>query len=119
MKVKIIPKISLQLEVDGERIAGTFIVESAWNGLLHLRSSAPCCSVIIQHPGVSHLNAFDSLLTLFGGNAKTDADIKSIEAEIVTRDFETRAEAAQRQRVMRERDEVTKPSTVATRHGGN
>lgn len=82
----------MKLEIDGQPIAGEFTVESAWNGLVRLTSNGPCRSVIVKHPTISHLNICDSLPKIMGGNAANDAELRTIEAEAVTRDFRTPAE---------------------------
>ena len=93
MKIKITPRFFMKLEIDGQPIDGEFTVESAWNGLVRLTSNGPCRSVIIKQPPISHLNVYDSLPKIMGGNAANDAELRTIEAEAVTRDFETPLEA--------------------------
>jgi hypothetical protein len=98
MNIKITPRFSMKLEIDGQHIDGEFTVESAWNGLVRLTSNGPCRSVNIKHPTISHLNIYDSLPKIMGGNAANDAELRTIEAEAVTRDFETPAESHARYR---------------------
>lgn len=82
----------MKLEIDGQPIDGEFTVESTWNGLVRLTSNGPCRSVIIKHPAISHLNVYDSIPKIMGGNAANDAELRTIEAEAVARDFRTPAE---------------------------
>lgn len=104
MKIKIIPQIRLTLEIDGERIDGEFKLDGLWNGLACLRGAGgECRYVIIKHPGISHLNVYDSVLKLFGGNAASDADIKPVEAEGVSKDFQTPSEVAKWRREMQKK----------------
>lgn len=93
MKIKITPRFTMKLEIDGQRIDGEFSVDGVWNGLVCLRSPGPCRMVVIKHPSISHLNVYDSIPKIMGGNATTDAELRTIEAEGITRDFETPAEA--------------------------
>lgn len=92
MKVKIVPNITLSLEIDGEKIAGEFKLDGTWNGFACLRSTGPCRLVIIEHPHISHLNVYDSVLKLFGGNAESSDAIKPVEAVGVRKDFNTPSE---------------------------
>ncbi len=113
MKVKIIPQIRLTLEIDGEPVSGTFKLEGIWNGLACLSGAdGRSQKVIIKHPGVSHLNVYDSVLKLFGGNAQSDADIKPVEAEGVSKDFRTPKEDAEHYRSLKAA--APKPTANAT-----
>ncbi len=98
MNIKITPRFCMKVEMDGIPLDGEFVVESMWNGLVCLSSNGPCRKVIIEMPKISHLNVYDSLPQVMGGNATTDKDIKPFEAEVVSRDFETPAEAHERHR---------------------
>lgn len=93
MKIKITPRFSMKLEIDGQRIEGEFTVESAWNGLVCLTSNGPCRRIIVKHPTIAHVNVYDSIPKIMGGNAANDAELRVIEAEAVSRDFETPSEA--------------------------
>lgn len=99
MKVKITPKITLTLEIDGEHVDGTFKLDGIWNGLACLRGTGgQVQSVVIKQPAISHLNVYDAVLKVFGGNAQSDADIKPVEAEGVTKTFELPSESRERRR---------------------
>lgn len=86
----------MKLEIDGQRIDGEFTVESTWNGLVRLTSNGPCRSIIIKQPAIPHINVYDSMPKIMGGNAANDAELSAIEAEGVTRNFETPSEAHER-----------------------
>lgn len=86
----------MKLEMDGQPIDGEFTVDGMWNGLICLRSNGPCRKVVIEQPPISHLNVYDSIPKIMGGNATTDSELRPIEAKGVSRDFETPTEAHER-----------------------
>lgn len=69
-EVKIKQVTSFLVEVDGKVVPGDWRMESDWNGMIELKCNAPIQSIIIHKPSTSHLNAYDNLHPLFGGNVE-------------------------------------------------
>lgn len=76
--------ITLEIELNGTKVRGTFTLESEWNGLMKLVCNSPIMHLIIKRPNHSHLNQFDKLHPIFGGNvANWMKDPQTLEIEAV------------------------------------
>lgn len=73
--------------VDGIELNGTFRVVSEWEGFVKLQCDGPRRDIIIRKPHVPHVNQFDLIPKLFGGNRDTNEPLE-IECEQIGGDIE-------------------------------
>lgn len=82
MKAKLIPSNSISIELDGKPVAGTFKLESEWEGFMKLVCKSPVNTIIVYKPK-SPQNPFDYLSPIFGGGKQSIGNFESIETEVV------------------------------------
>lgn len=84
-KVTITQSVNFTVEVDGKPVHGNWKMESEWNGFIELKCDAPIMRLIIHKPQVSHLNHWNILHPLFGGNLSAWKDgTPKIDIDVVT-----------------------------------
>ncbi len=73
------------VEIDGKPVHGEFKVCGEWEGMVKLECSSPHGALIIREPCIAHVNKYDLIPKMFGGNAVNGAKIR-FEAEVVRAD---------------------------------
>lgn len=77
--------VSLELEINGKKEHGDFVLESEWNGLMRLECKSPSMHVIIRRPDSRKGNIYDKVHPLFGGNLSAwEKEPMALDIEIVS-----------------------------------
>jgi len=66
--VTLIQLPTFEIVVDGEKLPGTYTVESEWEGFVKLSSQTPINSIIVRVPRKPPGNHYDLIPKIFGGN---------------------------------------------------
>jgi len=83
-KVTITQSVTFTVEVDGKPVRGDWKMESEWNGFVELKCDAPMMKLIIRKPHIPHINSYDVLHPLFGGNVSAWKEgTPKVEIEVV------------------------------------